>query len=104
MALDPTIGMGQDEGVGQALHNKGFERKHLAEISNCPPSEETQSESSMETDALRIAKLGLKRIDLSTRSDRTELEEEDGSMEEKWPPSEVDMQIEQEGELLNPSN
>nr|POF22548.1 hypothetical protein CFP56_67923 [Quercus suber] len=23
MALDPAIGIGQDDGVGQALHNKG---------------------------------------------------------------------------------
>nr|POF05817.1 hypothetical protein CFP56_47483 [Quercus suber] len=94
MALDPAIGMGQEDGVGQALHNKGSKRKLLAEISNCPPPEENHSESTIETDALRIAKLGLKRIDPSLQSKRTELEKEDGLMEEEGPHSEADIQIE----------
>lgn len=104
MALDTTVGMGRDEGVDQALHSRTFERKQLDDTSNCPLPEETQSKSVMETDALPIAKLGLKRIDLLMRSNRNDFEEDDVLMEAEGLSLEADMHAVKGGEFLNPSN
>lgn len=104
MALDTVVGIGRDEGMDQALHSRTFERKQLDDTSNCPLPEETQSESVMETDALRIAKLGLKRIDPLMRSNRNDFKEGDVSMEAKGLSSEANMHSVKGGEFLNPSN
>lgn len=86
------------------VHYQGIERKPLEEISNYSPQEECHLGSAMEKEVQRITKLELKRIDPSLRSKQTRLEEEDYPQAEDRCHSEIDMQVEQGGELLNPSN
>ena len=103
----PVLVVAKDRKEGTCLDGLEMgliERKPLEVTSNYSSREENHSGSTMEKEVQQITKLELKRIDPSLRSKRTGLEEEDYPQAKDESHSEADMQVEQEGELLSPSN
>lgn len=103
MSIDMTPKMGRDEGSVQ-VYCQESDRRPLSEIYNNPSSEEARSANPMEKDVLKISKVLLTRIDPSLRPKKIGVKDEDDPWSKDGDPTEVDMKIEQGGDVPTPSN